>query len=74
MGSPEAALPSCIKAKGACPPEDSGGIWGYYDFLEALKDSKHPEHEMYKEWIDGDFDPAAVDINEVNELLLEYCR
>lgn len=71
---PEVTLPSCVKAKGACPPEDVGGIWGYYNFLDVLNDQNHPEHEDYKEWIGDDFDPDAYDIKEVNELLFKYCR
>jgi len=71
---PETPLPLCIKAKGACPPEDVGGVWGYYDFLEALNDPDHPEHEEYKEWIGGEFDPSVYNIKEVNALLKEYCR
>ena len=70
---PKQELPFCIKAKGACPPEDVGGIWGYYDFLEALNDSKHPEHEGFREWIGGDFDPDGCDIDGINRLLAEYC-
>ena len=72
--NPNAALPVCIKAKGACPPEDIGGIWGYYHFLDALSDPDHPEHAEYKEWIEGDFDPDAYDIAEVNELLARHYR
>ncbi|WP_295401597.1 plasmid pRiA4b ORF-3 family protein [uncultured Thiocystis sp.] len=71
---PEAVLPRCIKGKGACPPEDVGGIWGYYGFLEALRDPQHPEHEDYKDWIGGDFDPDAFDLDEINAPLLEYFR
>ena len=71
---PGAGLPSCIKAKGACPPEDVGGVWGYVNLLQALHDPDHPEHEDCKEWIGDDFDPAAYDIKAVNELLSEYCR
>ncbi|MBW2623760.1 MAG: plasmid pRiA4b ORF-3 family protein [Deltaproteobacteria bacterium] len=71
---PDADLPICIKAKGACPPEDIGGIWGYYNFLEALSDENHPEHEDYDEWIEGGFDPAAYDIKEVNSVLSKYFR
>ena len=29
--------PVCIKGRRACPPEDVGGIWGYYYFLEAIQ-------------------------------------
>jgi len=71
---PKMTLPVCIKAKGACPPEDIGGLWGYYDFLEALNDPAHPEHDNYREWIDGEFDPLAYDMDEVNQMLAEYCR
>ena len=36
---------AAIKGKKACPPEDCGGIWGYSDFLDAIQDPKHEEHE-----------------------------
>lgn len=71
---PKDKLPRCIKAKGACPPENIGGIWGYYHFLDAINDPNHPEHKDYLEWVDGDFDPNAYDIDETNAMLLEYCR
>jgi len=70
----DAVLPLCIKGKGACPPEDVGGIWGYYNFLEALNDPQHPEHETIKEWFEDDFDPEAYDIKKVNKRLSRYHR
>lgn len=66
---PEQQLPVCIKGKRACPPEDVGGVWGYESFLEAIKDPQHPEHEMFIEWIDGDFDPEVFDVDVVNSML-----
>ena len=30
--------PICLKGKRACPPEDVGGVWGYENFLEAIRD------------------------------------
>jgi hypothetical protein len=72
--NPKQHLPNCIKVKGACPPEDVGGIWGYYEFLEAINDSSHPEHENFTEWFAGEFDPDLCDLNEINQLLAEYCR
>jgi len=66
---PEADYPRCIKGKRNCPPEDIGGVWGYGDFLEAIQDEDHPEHEEYLEWIGGSFDPEAFDLEEVNEVL-----
>lgn len=71
---PKEKLTQCVKGKRACPPEDVGGIWGYYEFLEALGDPGHPEHESYMEWVGGEFDPQRCDIEEINALLFEYCR
>ncbi len=68
---PNETYPRCIKGKRACPLEDVGGIWGYEEFLEALRDPNHPEHESYLEWVGGDFDPEYFDLEEVNKLLEE---
>ncbi len=70
---PDIGVPKCIEAERACPPEDVGGIWGYFDFLGAIKDPSHPEHKSYKEWIGGSFDPSEYDMDAVNKLLREYC-
>lgn len=45
----------------ACPPEDVGGVPGYENFLEAIRDPRHPEHEEMLEWIGGAFDPEEFD-------------
>lgn len=66
---PGVAYPVCIKGRRACPPEDVGGIWGYAFFLEAIQDPEHAEHDMYLQWIGGEFDPEAFDVDEVNEAL-----
>jgi len=66
---PAQKLPVCIKGRRACPPEDVGGVWGYANFLEALSDPNHPEHELYKEWIGDEFDPEACDLDDINARL-----
>jgi hypothetical protein len=66
---PEVRYPICIKGKRACPPEDCGGIWGYGDFLEIIKDPKHPDHRSMLEWIGGEFDSEAFDLEETNQRL-----
>ncbi len=43
-----AKYPNCIDGKRACPPEDCGGIPGYYNLLEVLG---NPEHEEYEEMV-----------------------
>lgn len=61
--------PVCLKGVKACPPEDIGGLWGYYDFLEIMEDTKHPEHEEMLEWLGDTFDPDRFDLEEVNQRL-----
>lgn len=69
--SPEPGVhyPTCVTGKRACPPEDVGGVWGYGEFLTALADPNHPEHEEYLEWVGDAFDPEAFDCAEVNAML-----
>jgi len=67
----EKHYPNCSKGKRACPPEDVGGVWGYTDFLETIKDVNHSEHEDMLEWVGGEFDPEEFDMKYVNEHLKE---
>ncbi len=59
--------PVCLAGENACPPEDCGGIPGYYNLLEILGDRKHPEYRDMKEWMGGKFDPAAFKLDAVNK-------
>lgn len=52
---------SCLAGRRACPPDDSGGPWGYAEMLAAVADPSHPEHGHYAEWL-GQFDPEAFDL------------
>jgi Plasmid pRiA4b ORF-3-like protein len=61
-----ARLPMVLAGRGACPPEDVGGLPGYYHFLKVIKDPRHPEHADMLEWAETHFDPAAFDVQEVN--------
>ncbi len=62
--------PICLKGKRACPPEDCGGIWGYSEFLEAIEDVNHPEHDDMLEWIGGEFDSEEFDVESINRELI----
>ncbi len=61
---PGLPYPILIDGTGACPPEDVGGPWGYSDFIDALADPNHQRHAELKEWIGGNFDPFAFNIDE----------
>lgn len=53
-------LPRCVAGDRACPPEDSGGFFGFGEFLDALEDPNHERHVEFIEWV-GDYDPAEFD-------------
>lgn len=53
--------PICYDGKMACPPEDSGGLGGYYGMLDAAADKNHPEHEEILEWLGNEFNPNEFD-------------
>lgn len=64
---PGARYPRVIAGKRACPPEDVGGYLGYGDFVEAITDPAHAEHETMLEWIGGRFDPERFDLIAAND-------
>lgn len=57
------------------PLEDSGGIGGYQDLLEALADPNHEEHQNLSAWVAWttgpwqEFDPEWLDIHAANNAL-----
>ena len=63
--------PRLTEVTGKCPPEDVGGFPGYYEFLDAMADPKHPEHQHLKDWYGGTFDPNQP---ETDELKLEVLK
>lgn len=66
--------PICLEGERACPPEDSGGIWGYQHMLEVLADKKHPEYEGVSEWIGEGWDPESFNPEQTNVLLQNYAE
>jgi len=39
--------------------------------MGVLSDDRHPEHEMYREWIPAGYDPVRCDLNKINEALAQ---
>ena len=67
---PENHYPILVASKGACPPEDCGGTWGYTNLKAILANPNHDEHEDMLEWLDltnaSEFDPTAVPTKDID--------
>jgi Plasmid pRiA4b ORF-3-like protein len=61
--------PVCTAGKLNCPPEDCGGIYGFYQLMETIKDKNHPEHQDMIAWLGEDYDPTRFSKIEVNARL-----
>ena len=61
--------PQVIKFKGNCPPEDCGGIWGYYEYLEAIEDENYPDREERLAWLEMQGYPEEYDMEWTNRVL-----
>jgi len=44
-------LPRCIDGNRACPPEDCGGVPGYYNLIEIISDPTNEEFEEMTSWL-----------------------
>jgi hypothetical protein len=68
------AYPICVNGKRHGPPEDCGGVPGFYNLLEAIGDPEHDQHEEMRDWLGDDFDPEAFSVDEVNRRLAPLHR
>lgn len=63
----------CLAGKGACPPEDCGGPWGYANLKAILEDPKDREHKEMKEWLgltkNEKWDAHAFDLEAAQKLV-----
>jgi hypothetical protein len=59
---PNTVYPRYIAGERPAPPEDCGGVPGFYTALEAFADPENPDHDEVVDWLDG-YDP-----DQFNEL------
>ena len=63
------SYPRCVKGKRACPPEDCGGIWGYMELEQIMKNKQHKSYEEMREWLGHDLDPELFEMERINRKL-----
>jgi hypothetical protein len=69
LQTPLDEIPCCLDGERACPPENSGGVWGYEDLLERLGDPDDPDYEDLLNQIGLDFDSEAFSPETANQRL-----
>jgi hypothetical protein len=67
------AHPSYAGGEGAAPPEDCGGLPGFYNLLDALADEDHPDHEELSEFFE-EYDPRVIDGEKIEYGLSRIAR
>jgi hypothetical protein len=67
-GQPGVSYPRYVGGEWNAPPEDCGGIPGFYEKLDAIADPGRPDHDDVKEWL-GEYDPKAIDESSIEYAL-----
>jgi len=70
--NPSQFYPYCMEGEMNCPPEDSGGIAGYYFMMETIKNKNHPEYNEIKTWLGRGYDMGKFDLKLINKFLKNY--
>ncbi|OGF45407.1 MAG: hypothetical protein A2452_04490 [Candidatus Firestonebacteria bacterium RIFOXYC2_FULL_39_67] len=62
----------CTGGEYACPPDDCGGIDGYYRMLDILSDPEHEEFEEMSVWLGDKFDMFSLNTSKINKSLEKF--
>lgn len=60
-GEADVEYPALVDGERRSPPEDVGGVTGFMEFLEAVLDPLHEDHEQMVTWYGKPFDPLDID-------------
>lgn len=75
---PGAAYPRCTGGKRAAPPEDSGGVLGYYRLLNTLANPHDRDHAQVLRWLGiesaAGFDPGRFDLDAAQNALARISK
>ena len=66
--------PRCTAGCRSGPPEDVGGAFGYFEFLEAWHDPTHDEHKHYRRWAGQAFHPEKFELDDINKNIARALR
>src|SRR5262249_41756425 len=71
---PNMVYPVCTGGRCACPPEDCGGIPGFYDPVKVMGNPAHRRYMEMLDWFGGPYDPEAFSVDDVNRRITPRYR
>jgi hypothetical protein len=66
---PNVTYPQFLGGERRCPPEDCGGVPGYYEFLENIGSEDRAERKSALDWYGGPYDPDDIGEQKVTGAL-----
>jgi hypothetical protein len=57
--------PRFLGGERRCPPEDCGGIPGYYEFLDNIASKRSKKRKAALDWYGGPYDPDEIDEQQI---------
>ncbi|WP_412509645.1 plasmid pRiA4b ORF-3 family protein [Roseovarius sp. SYSU LYC5161] len=69
QGDAGVEYPRFIAGARRAPPEDVGSTSGFEEFLEAIADPEHEDHERMLEWYGKPFDPEDIDERRLHMII-----
>jgi hypothetical protein len=61
----QTSYPEFLGGERRCPPEDCGGIPGYYDFLDKITAKQLKKRKAALDWYGGPYDPDDIDEQQI---------
>jgi hypothetical protein len=68
------SYPEFLGGERRCPPEDCGGIPGYYDFLDKVVSKQGKKRKAALDWYGGPYDPDDIDEQQIIINLRSSCK
>jgi hypothetical protein len=71
---PKLSYPRFVDGARRCPPEDVGSVSGFFEFLEAVIDPGHVEHQRMIRWYGRIFDPHDIGLTDIQQRLAALAK
>jgi len=69
QGDDNTDYPAFVNGARRAPPDDVGGTSGFEEFLQAVTDPRHEDHDRMLEWCGGSFDPKDIDERHIRMVI-----